>query len=75
MKTIKEKVSNNKQVTFEYYRKNELWYSTECGFMFPIPIEDTGDGTFLKQDKAMMFMRYIRKQIDEMTKEIKAEVA
>lgn len=46
-------------------------YKTECGFMFPVPIDDTGDGTFLSKDKAMMFMRYIRKQlqlIDEETK-------
>ena len=69
MNTLKDMVSNNKQVTFEYYRKGELWYSTECGFMFPVPIDDTGDGTFAKQDKAMMFMRYIRKQMEAFEKE------
>jgi hypothetical protein len=47
-----------------------LWYSTECGFKFPVPIEDCGDGTFLPKDKAMMFMRYIRKQIEQTNKEI-----
>ena len=62
-------VSNGKTVTFEFYRKGELWYTTECGFKFPVPISDTGDGTFLKSDKAMLFMRYIRKQIDEVQKE------
>jgi hypothetical protein len=61
---IKEMVKDNKQVTFEFYRKGELWYKTTDGFMFPVPVEDTGDGTFLKQDKAMIFMRYIRKQIE-----------
>ena len=61
---IKDMISDNKQVTFQYYRKNELWYKTVCGFVFPVPIEDTGDGTFLNQDKAMFFMRYIRNQID-----------
>lgn len=44
--------------------KGELYYVTECGFMFPVPISDTGDGTFLDEDKAMFFMRYIRKQIE-----------
>jgi len=66
---IKEMVSNNKQVTFEFYRKGELWYKTECGFLFPVPISDTGDGTFLNEDKAMMYMRYIRKQIEMMKEE------
>lgn len=66
---IKEMVKDNKQVTFEFYRKGELWYKTEDGFMFPVPVEDTGDGTFLKQDKAMIFMRYIRKQLEMIEKE------
>jgi len=41
--------------------------------MFPVPVEDTGDGTFLKQDKAMIFMRYIRMQLEVIAKELKAE--
>ncbi len=61
---IKIMVSNNKKVFFEFYKKGDLWYKTECGFLFPVPISDTGDGTFLKEDKAMLFMRYIRKQIN-----------
>jgi hypothetical protein len=69
MNSLKEMVSSGKTVTFEFYRKGELWYTTECGFKFPVPISDTGDGTFLKSDKAMLFMRYIRKQIDEVQKE------
>ena len=28
-----------------------------------VPIEDTGDGVFNAEDKAMLFMRYIRKHI------------
>lgn len=70
MNTLKEMVSNNKTVSFKYYRKGELWYSTECGFMFPVPISDTGDGTFADKDKAMLFMRYIRKQIDAVAAEV-----
>jgi hypothetical protein len=41
----------------------ELWYTTETGFEFPVPIGDCGDGTFLSEDKAILFMRYIRKHI------------
>ena len=60
---IKEMLKD-KQVTFDFYRKGELWYTTECGFKFPVPIEDTGDGTFLPKDRAMLFMRYVRKQLE-----------
>ena len=61
---LKDMVAKGKKVYFEFYRKNELWYRTECNFKFPVPIKDTGDGTFLIEDKAMLFMRYIRKQIE-----------
>ena len=61
---IKEMVRNNKKVTFIFYRQKELWYKTECGFEFPVPIDDTGNGVFLNEDKAMVFMRYIRKQLE-----------
>lgn len=52
----------NKKVKFEYYRDKELWYSTEDGFKFPVPIEDVGTGVFKVEDKAILFMRWIRKQ-------------
>lgn len=60
---IKELVSNGKKVHFIAYRQKELWYSTDCGFEFPVPIDDTGDGIFLAEDRAMLFMRYIRKHL------------
>ncbi len=60
---IKEMVKDNKTVTFQHYKDAELWYQTECGFMFPVAISDTGNAKFLRTDKAMLFMRYIRKQI------------
>lgn len=61
---IKNMVSNGKRVYFVRYQKNELWYVTECGFEFPVPISDTGDACFEKEDKALLFMRWIRKQIE-----------
>ena len=41
-----------------------MYYVTECGFEFPVPIEDIGDATFLADDKALLFMRYIRKHLE-----------
>jgi hypothetical protein len=69
MLSIKDMVKNNKKVFFKFYRQKELWYSTEDGFEFPVPIEDAGDGIFLNEDKAMLFMRYMRKHLEMIAKE------
>jgi hypothetical protein len=50
-------------VKFQYYRDNQLFYKTETGLTFPVPIADIGNATFLAEDKAILFMRYIRKFI------------
>ena len=68
MNTIKDMVANGKKVHFLYYHDSQLWYATECGFEFPVPIEDIGNATFLNEDKAMLFMRYIRKHLDAIEK-------
>lgn len=66
---IKDMVSNGKLAHFQFYRKGELWYKTECGFTFPVPVSDVGDGTFNSSEKAMLLMRYIRKQVDSIKEE------
>lgn len=66
---IKDMVKDGKKVRFVQYKHNQLWYETDCGFRFPVEISDTGDGTFLAEDKAILFMRYIRKQIEEINKD------
>lgn len=60
---IKDMIKD-KKVKFVEYRRGELIYITECGFKFPVPIDDTGDGVFLPEDKAIIFMRYIRKAVN-----------
>ena len=52
-------------VTFEYYRKGELIYKTHLGLMFSVPVTDTGDGTFLPTDKGLLYMRWIRKALED----------
>jgi len=64
MRTLKEMIVNNQRVKFLHYQDKELWYVTECGFEFPVPISDTGSGIFLSEDKAIVFMRWIRKHIE-----------
>jgi len=48
-------------VKFEYFRDHALWYSTEAGDIFPVPIEDAGSATFKREEKGMMLMRWMRK--------------
>ena len=69
MKTVKELVQG--KVNFEHYRSGYLYYSTSVDpdFVFPVPISDCGDATFLKEEKGILFMRYIRKYQEEIKKD------
>lgn len=73
MPTILEMVEDNKKVHFSWYRDGELWYVTECGFEFPVPISDIGNATFMASDRAMLFLRYIRKHVEAIEKAKKDE--
>lgn len=61
-------IVGGKMVNFVHYRQKELWYKTECGFEFPVPIDDTGDAIFASTDKAILFMRWIKKHLDSIQK-------
>jgi len=60
---IKEMVKDNKKVRFKYFRENTFYYETECGFEFPIGIDEVNGATFQSEDRAMLFMRWIRKHL------------
>jgi hypothetical protein len=64
IRTIKEMVQNKQKVRFQFYRDGQLWYATECGFEFPVPIAEAGTATFFSEDKAILFMRYIRRHME-----------
>ncbi len=68
IRTIKEMVENHQKVVFRFYRDGQLWYATECGFEFPVPISEAGTATFFAEDRAILFMRYIRRYIDFLKK-------
>lgn len=55
---------------FQYYRDSQLWYKTENGFLFPVPIEDIGNATFNAEEKGLLMMRYIRKWKNERDSEV-----
>ena len=57
------------KVKFVRFQMNELFYETECGVVFPEPIGDTGTGIFTAEDKAITYMRWIRKEINRVEAE------
>jgi len=61
---VKEHVDNKQKVFFKFYRSGILYYQTEKGLMFEVPVGDTGNAAFNAEDKAMLFMRWIRKQLE-----------
>jgi len=63
MQTLKELVKG-KKVRFRFYRDGELWYATDDGFEFPVPIADTGTGIFEAEAGAIQYMRWIRRHLD-----------
>jgi len=62
--------------SFQRYEDGNLWYqitweeddhSRTHHFDFPIPVSDAGGGEFLPHDKALTFMRWIRKHLEYLT--------
>jgi hypothetical protein len=62
--SVKEHVNNGQRVRFKFYRAGILYYETEKGLVFEVPVSDCGDACFKDEDKAMLYMRWIRKQIE-----------
>lgn len=61
-------VKDNKKVRFSYYRDKQFWYECEDGLIFPIDLSEIDNpaakATLLAEDKAIFFMRWIRKYIE-----------
>lgn len=62
------------KVYFVCLKNRELWYKTDSGFEFPIPLEDSEGGIFLNEDKASLFMRWMRKRIQELKDEESVQI-
>lgn len=64
---LKERVKG--RVQFVYFRDGTLWYTCDDGWEFPVAVEDTTNAqgacpTFKAEDKGIVFMRWIRKQME-----------
>lgn len=63
MTKITDHIGEGKFCHFLHYQDGNLWYKTDSGFEFPVPVADTGTGIFLPTDKSIFFMRWIRKHM------------
>lgn len=54
----------NKKARFVHYRDGHFIYETDDGFQFPVPLSDIGTATMLPEDKALFFMRWIRRHLE-----------
>lgn len=83
---IKQLVTGNREAAFVRYSDGQLWYAITYAapdstpaqphvvtFEFPVPIDDTGTGVFLAKDKALIFMRWIRKHLSYLQAAIEKE--
>lgn len=67
MLSVKNLVKD-KKVYFVKYRDNKLFYKTECGFEFDVPVSDIGEGCCQAEEKTIVFMRWIKKSVDNINK-------
>jgi hypothetical protein len=62
-------IVKNNTVCFVQYRQGVAFYGVDVPasgcYLFPVPLDDIGDATLELEDKAIFFMRYIRRAIDE----------
>jgi hypothetical protein len=69
---IKDFVTAGNFVIFDSFRAGIFYYNiphktTLQLYQFQVPIEDTGGATLKCRDKSIMFMRWIRKSIEDKT--------
>lgn len=60
---LKDFVGEGKMVTFVRLYDGEAYYKCDNGFEFPIPAEDLKGAEFKASDKAIFFMRWVRKHL------------
>ena len=68
MKSIDKILDDNECVSFMFFLSGKLWYRTESGFKFPVPIKGSGQSVFLSEDRAKRFYPYIKAHAEKLDK-------
>ena len=72
MMNVDNILKNNESVRFIFFLSGKLWYRTESGFKFPVPIKGSGQSVFLSEDRANRFYPYIKAHADKLNNKAKA---
>ena len=51
-----------------FFLSGKLWYRTESGFKFPVPIKGSAQSVFLNEDRAKRFYPYIKAHAEKLNK-------
>ena len=60
--SLRSLVSKNKKAHFVRYYEGELFYKTDCGFIFPIPIAESDKFPFHAKEDTTGLIRWIQRQ-------------
>jgi len=69
--TLKELVSDNQMAEFQSCHGGYLWYEVQ-DVEFPVPLEETKGGCFLRTMRAITMMRWIRKHLAYLKESLEA---
>ena len=61
-------LKDNETVRFMFFLSGKLWYRTESGFKFPVPIKSSNQSVFLNEDRASRFYPYIKAHAEKLSK-------
>lgn len=67
--TLSELVKGGHKTRFKCYGDDTLWYEVN-GFEYPISREEAKGGMWLPEEKAILHMRWIRKQLEFLQHEL-----
>ncbi len=73
MTSIKD-IVKGQNAHFVFFQDDTLFYETDAGFLFPIPVSDIGSTRLSETEKAIRLMRWVRRHLEN-TKAAKAEMA
>ena len=68
MTNLDKILKDNESVRFMFFLAGKLWYRTESGFKFPVPIKGSGQSVFLNEDCANRFYPYIKAHVEKLDK-------
>lgn len=61
-------IVKNHKARFVRYQNEELWYVTDNGFEFPVPIKSLGGSLINYEENAMLLMVHIRAHLKMLAK-------